>query len=255
MLLTQAQVTTNYSLLTTHYPLLMPITALHRFGPKDMNPGEIIIYRAHLSFPAFLIRSKPGVFFMLIGLAVFFLAWMYGDVVGFLVDTTVTVGILLFASLPFVYGLIRFATILVDWLYDEDVITNQRVIDYNQKFLFNREQSTANMKSVENVILFQKGIFRTLFDYGSLDVQTAATSRLPRPGELNEFLVLDDVRHPKKLQRLIDEIANRVKNGVLVDREEMLIMCGLKQGDLDEYFVIKKSRGWKSRVKKLLNWK
>lgn len=233
----------------------MPLTALHRFGPEDMNPGEIVIYRAHLSFVAFLMRSKPGFFFMLIGLVVFVLAWMYGDAIGFLVDSTVTVGILLFASLPFLYGLIRFKIILVDWIYDEDVITNQRVIDYNQKFLFDREQSTANMKSVENVILFQKGIMRTLFDYGSLDVQTAATSRRPQSGDLNQFLLLDDVKHPKKVQRLIDEIANRVKNGIPVDREEMLIMCGLKKGDLGDYFIVKKSRGWKGRVKKLLKWK
>ncbi len=233
----------------------MPITALHRFGPADMNPGEIVIYRAHLSFPAFMIRSKPGFFYMLLGILLLFLAWFYGDSVGFLQDTTVTLGFLIVAIIPFLYGFVRFAIILIDWLYDEDVITNQRVIDYNQKFLFNREQSTANMKSVENVILFQKGIFRTLFDYGSLDVQTAASSRRPRSGDLNEFLLLDDVKHPKKVQRLIDEIANRVKNGVPIDREEMLIMCNLKQGDLEEYFVIKKSKGWRQRVRKLMGWK
>lgn len=232
----------------------MPLTALNRFGPEDMNPGEVVIYRAHLSVPGFLVRSKPGLFYMTIGLILFYLAWMYGHLIGFLVDTTVTVGVLLFASLPFLYGLIRFKIVLIDWLYDEDVITNQRVIDYNQKFLFDREQSTANMKSVENVILFQKGILRTLFDFGTLDVQTAATSRQPRSGEVNEFLVLHDVKYPKKVQRLIDEIANRVKNGIPVDREEMLIMCGLKQGNLDDYFVIKKSRGWKQRVRKLMGW-
>lgn len=232
----------------------MPLTALHRFGPEDLNPGEQVIYRAHLSFVAFLFRAKKGIFIFSLGIAVLLLAYYYRHFIGFLEESTITVGVLIFVAFPILIGLFHFKVKLIDWIYDEDVITNQRVIDYNQKFLFDRELSTANMKSVENVLLFQKGILRTLFDYGSLDVQTAGTSKQPRAGSLNDFLLLDDVKHPKNVQRLVDEIANRVKSGIAIDREEMLIMCGLKTGTLDEYFVIRKTKGWKKRIKKILKW-
>ncbi len=235
----------------------MPLTALHRFGPEDMNPGEFVIYRAHLSLPAFILRSKAGVFVFSLGILIFVLAFWYRSTLGFLSEASITLGITVFALIPLIYGAYLFGVKFIDFLYDEDVITNQRVIDYNQKFLFSRDLATANMKSVENVNLIQAGVLRTLFDYGTLEVQTASSSRSRGGGTtsgLGRFLLLEDVKYPGKVQRLIDEVATRVKEGIRFDREEMLIVCGLKQGNLDDYFVVKKTRGWKSRVKKLLSW-
>lgn len=232
----------------------MPITALHRFGPKDLNPNEIIIYRAHLNFIAFLLSSKLFILFLLIGFGILFLSFWYRESIGFLIDETITGGIFLFAGIFLVYGGYKFAYRFIDWLYDEDIITNQRVIDYNQKFLFSKDLTTASMRSIENIILIQDGVIQTLFNFGTLDVQTSASGTHGKPGELGQYLVLNDISRPRQVQQLIDEISYRIKREVEVDREEVLIKSGLIKGDLDDYFVVKKTRGWKGRVKKLLNW-
>lgn len=230
----------------------MALTALHRFGQEDLNPGEVIIYRARLNFVAFLLSSKFFVFSLLFGGAVLVLSFVYREVIGFLIDETITIGIVLFSGFFLVWGGYKFFSRFIDWLYDEDIVTNQRVIDYNQKFLFSKDLTTASMKSIENIILTQKGFIQTFFDFGTLDVQTSASGTHGRPGELGKYLVLNDISKPRKVQQLIDEIAYRVKKEVEVDPDEVLIKCGLKKGNLEEYFVIKKTKGWQEKVRKLI---
>ncbi|MDF2379731.1 MAG: hypothetical protein P1V18_05980 [Candidatus Gracilibacteria bacterium] len=230
----------------------MDFLGLHRFGEGDLNPGEEIIYRANLYWLAFLRKSLVGLLLMTLGFVIILFAFIYPT--GFIEDPSITIGVLIFAGLPFFIGLYQFTKRLIDFVYDEDIITNQRVIDYNQSFFFSREQSTANLKSVENVNLIQNGVLRSLFDFGTLQVQTAASSSFSAPGSRPRFLLLDDIPLPQQVQRLIDEISHRVKSDIQIDKEELLMVCGLMKGDLENYLVVKKSRGWKDRVKKLMRW-
>ena len=39
-----------------------------------------------------------------------------------------------------------------------------------------------------------------------------------------------------------------------VDPDEVMIKCGLKKGNLEEYFIVKKSGHWRVRVRKLMGW-
>lgn len=232
----------------------MKLTALHKFGDDDLNPKEFVIYRARLNFFAFLFTSKVWIFLILVGFAILILALIYGDSIGFMIDPTITWGIWIFALIFLLYGGYRLSIRFIDWLYDEDIITNQRIIDYNQEFLFAKEVSTASMKSVEDVILVQKGILKILFDYGTLDVQTSASAKSVSADGLGRWLLLEDISKPKAVQHLIDQIVYRVKKEVSIDAEELLISCGLINGDLNEYFVVKKTGKWRLRVKKLLGW-
>jgi len=230
----------------------MSLTALHRFGDDDLNPKEVVIYRARLHFIAFIVSSKTWIVLSLIGFVILFYAYLYRSSIGFLQDTTITIGVILFASLFLLYGGYKFSVRFIDWLYDEDIITNQRVVDYNQKYLFAKEVSTANMKAIEDVILVKKGILRTFFDYGTLDIQTSATARITGPNGLGKYLLLEDIAQPKRVQHLIDNIAFRVKKEVTIDPDELLIGCGLLEGNLEEYFIVKKSVHWKERIRKLV---
>jgi len=232
----------------------MALTALHRFGTSDLNPGEIIIYRAHLNFMAFLLSSKFFVLSLSLGIAILVLSYLFQERVGFLIDDAITVGVFMVAGLFILWGGYYFSRRFIDWWYDEDIITNQRVIDYNQKFLFSKDLTTASMRSIENIILIQNGFIQTFFNFGTLDVQTSASGTHGRPGELAQYLVLNHISRPRQVQQLIDEISYRVKREVEVDRDEVLIKSGLKEGSLEEYFVVKKTKGWRSRVRKLLNW-
>lgn len=202
----------------------MALTALHRFDEDDLNPDEVIIYRAHLSFVAFLMSAIPSIIEIAGALLTIGLAFWYRKDIGFLDDEIVTFGILVAFGGFLAYGTYRFSVRLIDFIYDEDVITNQRVIDYNQKFLFSRDQSTANMNAITNTILNQSGILRTLFDYGILQVQTAASDI---SGGASNYLILHDVKRPKQIQRLIDEISHRVKSRTEIIPAEVLKACEL----------------------------
>lgn len=202
----------------------MPLTALHRFGDEDLNPDEVVIYRAHLSFVAFALSAFPWFLEILLSLVLLGFAFWYQDTIGFLRDNTVTIGVFVFFALVLGHGTYRFSLRLIDWLYDEDVITNQRVIDYNQKFLFAQEQSTAAMNDVTDMELIQNGFIRTFFDYGFLEVRTASSDTGQSSGR---GLTLVDVKSPRKIQRLIDEVSQRVKTRMEIVPEEILKICGL----------------------------
>lgn len=202
----------------------MPLTSLHRFDEDDLNPDEFIIYRAHLSFVAFFIVSIPTIVEIIGSLLFLGLAFWYRHEIGFFDDAAVTFGILIAFGGLLMYGSFRFSVRLIDYIYDEDIITNQRVIDYNQKFLFSRDQSTANMNAITNTILNQSGVLRTLFNYGMLQVQTAASDI---SGGASDYLMLHDVNRPKQIQRLIDEISHRVKSRTAIVPDEVLKICEL----------------------------
>jgi len=232
----------------------MALTALHRFSEDDLNPHEVIIYRAHLNFISFLLSSKFFILSLAFGLAILLLSFLFRETVGFLIDETITIGVVLVAGIFLAWGGYKFFYRSIDWWYDEDIITNQRVIDYNQKFLFSKDLTTANMRSIENIILIQDGFFQTFFNYGVLDVQTSATGGHGGLAGKGSYLVMNDISRPKQVQQLIDEISYRAKREIEIDPEEVLIKSGLKRGDLTEYFIVKKTRGWQNRVRKLMGW-
>ena len=232
----------------------MALTALHRFDESDLNPHEIIIYRARLNFFAFLLYIKFYILLLLLGFGILVFSYLYRETVGFLIDETITGGIFLFAGIFIIFGGYKFFYLFLDWLYDEDIISNQRVIDYNQKFLFSKDLTTASMRSIENIILIQDGFIQTFFNFGTLDVQTSGLGTHAKLGDKSQYLVMDFISRPRQVQQLIDEISYRIKKEVEVDPDEVMIKCGLKKGNLEEYFIVKKSGHWRVRVRKLMGW-
>lgn len=81
-----------------------------------------------------------------------------------------------------------------DYYLDTWIITNERVINVEQKGLFNRVASELHLTAVQDVTSEVKGMIRTFFDYGDVFVQTAAEK------ERFEFKGID---HPEKVKELI----------------------------------------------------
>lgn len=82
----------------------------------------------------------------------------------------------------------------VVWYFDCFIITDQRIIDIDQRNVFSREVSETYLLNIQDITYKTEGILATLFNYGTLIVQTAgATSRI----EMN--FVFD----PKGIQELI----------------------------------------------------
>jgi len=72
--------------------------------------------------------------------------------------------------------------ILATWIYNRSllIVTTRNVTLINQVGLFNRKVSELAMTNIEDVTAQKKGIFQTIFNFGTLVVETA--------GEQNNFV-------------------------------------------------------------------
>jgi membrane protein YdbS with pleckstrin-like domain len=82
------------------------------------------------------------------------------------------------------------------WNLNAFLITNQRIVDFDQPGLFHRRVSETGYEKVQDVSFSQDGVLATLLDYGNVHVQTAATQAQI------EFM---RVHRPKDIQALITE--------------------------------------------------
>lgn len=75
----------------------------------------------------------------------------------------------------FAIGLVALILFLQTYIYRQNrlLVTNKNVVQILQRGLFNRKTSQLSMASVEDVNAEQSGLFSTLFNFGTLTVQTA----------------------------------------------------------------------------------
>jgi membrane protein YdbS with pleckstrin-like domain len=64
-----------------------------------------------------------------------------------------------------------------DYYLDVWVITNKRIIDVEQKGIFNREISTFYYDRVQDITIEVRGLLATMMDFGDIHVQTAGQGR------------------------------------------------------------------------------
>jgi uncharacterized membrane protein YdbT with pleckstrin-like domain len=93
----------------------------------------------------------------------------------------------------------------VDWTkYYLDVwyVTEKRIIAVDQKNIFNREISNLRFDKIQDVTIGVRGFIPTMLDFGDVRVQTASEDNL-------EF-VLNVVRHPENVKKVIFERQNKI---------------------------------------------
>lgn len=92
------------------------------------------------------------------------------------------------ASAYYLFIWVTVFTIFIDYYLDIWIVTTHRIIDIEQKGLFNQQMSEQSLEMVQDVQSKVKGIFPTVLDYGEVLVQTAGARNLfnfkqvPRPG-------------------------------------------------------------------------
>ncbi|MDD4606862.1 MAG: PH domain-containing protein [Patescibacteria group bacterium] len=106
-----------------------------------------------------------------------------------------TWGIALFVAMIMI-GFILILRIYVSWFFSELIITNFRVINLMQQGLFHRQVVEVDYDKISDVDYQVKGIFRTLFQYGDINVQI-----LP-----NKKITIQNIAKPKIDQNLISQI-------------------------------------------------
>lgn len=87
------------------------------------------------------------------------------------------------------------------WSFDGFLITNQRIVDFDQKGFFDRRVSETTYEKIQDISFRKKGFWQTLLNYGTVVVQTASA-------QVN--LELKNISGPEKVQSLLVELTKKV---------------------------------------------
>ncbi len=84
------------------------------------------------------------------------------------------------------------------WFYDVYIITNRRIICVNRHSLFSRDFSETDLDKVQDVTYSIKGVFATIFKYGTVNIRTST----------GVTLELSDLSDPDEVQEMIKNLAD-----------------------------------------------
>ena len=111
---------------------------------------------------------------------------------------------IIFILLTSVYLCFSLLFSYISWLnyyLDIWVITNLRIIEYEQKSLFHRVTSELTLLSIEDVTAQIKGVLPSIFHFGTIYVQTAGAT---------ERFIFKDAPDPEKAKKIIMDIHNKL---------------------------------------------
>ena len=193
------------------------MTNIIDFQLADRKEGESIILMQ---------RRAPIVLILPIIKTILFGVFPFLVVIKFL-SNTLFVPIFLFCWI--IIGATYLFFEVYNWYRDLYVLTNERIIDIDQKSFFHRVVSETTLDKVQDVTYEVKGVFATLFDFGTVFVQTGgakgtiAWEDVMKPGSVQKKIMasLDDYQKRHKAdvsaKELIDIIIDEKKSAEPAD--------------------------------------
>jgi uncharacterized membrane protein YdbT with pleckstrin-like domain len=109
------------------------------------------------------------------------------------------------ASIFFLFSWLFLFQTFIDYFLDIWVVTTHRIIDITQTGMFGRTTSELTLDRVQDVSSQVNGFIRTIFDFGTIYIQTA--------GEHERF-VFENIPHPVHVSKRILELAEHRKIAV-----------------------------------------
>lgn len=140
-----------------------------RFQTQGGNEEILLFLRRHF------ITNLPWVVFALImaviPAVVLFSQWFFH-----FLPEEVPVGF--FIILPLFWYLLTFGFVLTNfllWFFNAGIITNERIVDIDFPFFLYKEFTITNISRIEDVTYKLGGLFRIIFNFGDIYIQTAGT--------------------------------------------------------------------------------
>lgn len=160
-------------------------------------PGERII---SILRPHWFIILKKLLFWGIIALMplIFYLVFRDSDPLNIITNNLYPFTVL-FVSIYYLYLWLFIFVSFVDYYLDTWIITNQRIINIEQKRLFSRAVSEQKLYRVQDVTSEVSGFFATTLNYGDVYIQTA--------GETPRFIfkkIPDPYRVARKVSALVE---------------------------------------------------
>ena len=113
----------------------------------------------------------------------------------------------------------------LDYFLDIWIVTNRRVLNIEQRGLFNRTIGEHKLFRIQDVMSEQKGMLPTFFDYGEIHIQTAASEKIvefkqvPKPHKVaREIIKL--IENLKKIMAKIMSAEGGSPGGDKIDKAE-----------------------------------
>jgi len=93
-------------------------------------------------------------------------------------------------------------TNFLHWFFNIYIVTNERIVDIDFKFLLYKHFSEAEHTKIQDISFTSSGIAATLFNYGNVNIQTAGES---------PTLEFEIVSHPQKVVETIRDLAEKIQ--------------------------------------------
>jgi len=128
-------------------------------------------------------------------------------VIGWIINTVVTEKVVVelyhsFSLLATSFIVLLFALYYHNYYLSMQIITTERIVDVDQKGLFKIETNDAFLGNIEAVNLKQGTIWQNIFNFGSVDVETAGSpTTLQAQGS-----VFENIPHPRHVVELINSL-------------------------------------------------
>ncbi|MFH1142794.1 MAG: PH domain-containing protein [Candidatus Uhrbacteria bacterium] len=166
----------------------------------NSKPGEktVLFLRRHWFVPFGILILLIALLAVPIGIYFFFdyqAGWILTHPIA---SPLLTIVASLFYFAVWVYSFSEF----IDYYLDVWIVTNERVINIEQQGLFARTASELNLTAVQDVTSDVRGMFHTVFDFGTVHIQTA--------GEEKRF-VFKQISHPEVVKRQIIQLADQAR--------------------------------------------
>lgn len=163
----------------------------NQFHFKGQKDGEEILTVVHRHW--FDILSQFFIIFIM--LVLLFGSLAFASPIIAASNGNLSPGLFLFvAQVFFIFIWLFFFVIWIDYYFDVWIVTNERIVNIEQKGLFSRDVSELELERVQDITVEVLGIIPTFLNYGDLYVQTA--------GETERF-IFKHVPNPYAIKDLI----------------------------------------------------
>lgn len=169
--------------------------SMHFYSSLEVNPDNVVFENQEpdeeikLLVRRDLIANVPWIVTALILISIPPLIFLFNDLFTpfFQISRTTQVIATLF------YYLIVFGFILVEftiWYFNVGLVTNKRILDLDVSGILFKHASETKLNLIEDVSYSQVGAIRSVFNYGDVLIQTAATQanfefdRAPEPAQI-----------------------------------------------------------------------
>ncbi len=167
------------------------MSAKRLFQPKPGEKLMMALHRHPITFLKYIL-----IFIVLAGVPTFALAFVWGADGITVANPLGRVAIVLLGAAYYLGIWLAFFTQFVDHYLDISIVTDHRVIDIDQKGLFNRAVAELNLARIQDVTSEVKGFIPTVFNYGRVTIQTASES---------EHFIFENIHRPHAVrQRILD---------------------------------------------------